>query len=285
LTGWRTSVGLLAMFLLLGVTGYPSLSLLISGNATILAALFLIAALDALRLERDAFAGALLALSTIQPLAGLVVLFFILLWAISRKRWLVVTWFFGLIAVLSVIGAFFIPNWILQWLRIFLHYSDYLNPGSPGAAFLKWWPGIGRQAGLLFTLILVVSLFGEWWAARGREFRWFLWTVGVTLIVAQWVGIPAGKENFVALLLPLATIVSALEERNGKKGRWVQAAVLLLVYAGTWGLYFVASPDQLRPAMLFLPPLVLLVLSYYVRWWATRPKRLLVDDLKFHGEF
>jgi hypothetical protein len=284
LTGWRTSAWLMALFLLLGVTGYPSLSLLISGNATILAALFLIAALDALRLGRDASAGALLGLATIQPLAVAVVLPFILLWAISRQRWLVVYWFFGLLAVLSVIGAFFIPDWIVQWLRNLLHYSDYLAPASPGAAFMDWWPGIGRQLGLLFTLVLVVSLFSEWWAARGREFRWFLWTAGVTLIVAQWVGLPAGMENFVALLLPTATVVVVMEERGGRKTRWVIGVVLLFIYAGMWGLYFGASEGQLRAAMLFLPPMVLLLLSYWVRLWAVHPKRLLAEELKLRGE-
>ena len=284
LTGWRTSVWLMALFLLLGVTGYPSLSLLISGNATILTALFLIAALDALRLERDASAGALLGLATIQPLAVAVVLPFILLWAISRQRWLVVTWFFGLLAVLSVIGAFFIPDWIVQWLRNLLHYSDYLTPASPGAAFMNWWPGIGRQLGLLFTLVLVVSLFSEWWAARGREFRWFSWIVGVTLIVAQWVGLPAGVENFVPLLLPMATVAVVMEERGGRKSRWIIGVVLLSIYAGMWGLYFGASEGQLRAAMLFLPPLVLLLLSYWVRLWAIRPKRMLVEEQKHRRE-
>lgn len=284
MTSWRTSVGLMALYMLLAVSGYPSLSLLINGNATILAVLFLVAALDALRLERDTFAGALLVLSTIQPLAILVVLPFILLWSITRHRWLVVIWFFGLLAVLSVIGAFFIPDWIVQWLRIILHYSDYLAPASPGAVFRNWWPGIGRQAGLLFTLILVISLFSEWWMARAREFRWFLWTTGMTMIVVQWVGIPAGVENFVALFLPMVTIVSSLEERGGKKIHWVIGVVLLSIYAGTWGLYFRASGGQLRPAMLFMPPLVLLLLLYWVRWWAIRPARLLAEEIKLHVE-
>jgi hypothetical protein len=284
LTGGRSSVWLMALFLLLGVTGYPSVSLLISGNATILAALFLIAALDALRLERDTFAGALLALSTIQPLLVVVVLPLILLWAVSRQRWLVVTWFFGLLAVLSVIGAFFIPDWIVQWLRNLLHYSDYLAPASPGAAFLNWWPGIGRQLGLLFTLVLVVSLFSEWWAARRQEFRWFVWTAGVTLIVAQWVGLPAGVENFVALLLPLATVVAVMEERGGRKTRWVIGVVLLFLYVGTWGLYFGASKGQLRAALLFLPPLAQLLLSYWVRGWAIHPQRLFAEEIRLHRE-
>ena len=284
LTGWRTSAWLMALFLLLGISSYPSLSMMISGNATILAALFIVAALDALRLERDTTAGAMLGMATIQPGAVVVVLPFILLWCISRQRWLVVTWFFGLLAVLSIIGIFFIPDWIVQWLRNLLHYSDYLAPASPGAAFQNWWPGIGRQAGLLFTLVLVVSLFGEWWAARAREFRWFIWTAGVTLIIAQWVGVPAGVENFVTLLLPMATIVAVLEERGGKKTRWAIIMVLLIMYAGTWGLYFVARQGQLRAAMLFLPPLALLILSYWVRLWAIRPKRLLVEELRLHGE-
>jgi hypothetical protein len=284
LTGWRTSVGYLALFMFLGITSYPSLSLLISGNATILAALFLLASLDALRLERDASAGALLGLATIQPGVVVVVLPFILLWSISRKRWLVVTWFFGLLAVLSIIGVFFIPGWIVEWLRNLLHYSDYLSPAIPGAAFRNWWPGIGRQAGLLFTLILVISLFSEWWVARAKEFRWFLWAAGVTLIIAQWVGLPAGVENFITLFLPAAIIASALEARGGRKTRWVIGLVLLVLYGGTWGLYFSAKEEQLRPAMLFLPPLALLLLSYWVRYWAIHPRRLLVEELKLQGE-
>lgn len=284
LVGWRSSVVMLALFLFLTVTGYPSLSLMISGNATILSALFLIAALDAIRLERDTFAGTFLALATIQPLEVAVVLLFILLWAISRRRWLLVVWFFGLLAVLSVIGAFFIPDWIVQWLRNLLHYSDYLSPSSPAAAFKIWWPGIGRQVGLLFTLLLAISLISEWWMARAREFRWFLWTTGLTLIISQWVGLPAGMENFVILILPMAIFVSALEERGGKNTRWVIAGVMLIVYAGTWALYLRTSPGQLRPAMLFLPSLVLLLLSYYIRWWAIRPQRLLSEELKLHAE-
>jgi hypothetical protein len=85
-----------------------------------------------------------------------------------------------------------------------------MAPASPGAAFQNWWPGIGRQAGLLFTLALVVSLFVEWWAVRAREFRWFLWTSSVTLIIAQWVGIPAGMENYVFVPSPWASSL-----RNG----------------------------------------------------------------------
>jgi hypothetical protein len=280
LTGWRSPAWLLALFLLLAVTGFPGLSLLISGNVTILAALFLVAALDAMRLGRDTTAGVLLALSTLQPLVGMVALPLMLAWAFNQRRWLVVIWFFGLLAVLSAIGAFFIPTWIIQWLRNLLHYSEYYAPATPGAAFQNWWPGIGRQAGLLFTGLMVVSLFSEWWSALRREYRGFLWTVGMTFIVAQWVGVPAGMENFMVLLLPLATVVSVFEERGGKSTRMAIVFILLVVYGGTWGLYFAAQGGQLRPAMLFLPPLVLLVLTYYVKWWATRPQPLLAEELK-----
>jgi hypothetical protein len=207
-----------------------------------------------------------------------VVLPFILLWAASRRRWLTLIWFFGLVAVLSAIGSFFIPTWIMQWLRNMMHSSDYYAPASPGAAFQNWWPGIGRQAGLLFTSFLIISLLSEWWNARAREFRWFLWTTGMTIIIAQWVGIPAGLENFVVLLLPIATFASVLEERGGKKTRWVVGLILAVLYAGNWVLYWRASEGQLRPAMLFLPPLVVLLVTYYGRWWAIHPKRLFADE-------
>jgi hypothetical protein len=120
--------------------------------------------------------------------------------------------------------------------------------------------------------------------ARARDFRWVLWTTGLTLIVAQWVGVPAGIENFAALLLPMATIVAVMEERGGNKTRWVIGILLLLYYLGTWGLYFGAKEEQLRAAMLFLPPLVLLLLLYWVRLWAIHPRRLPVDEIRLHLE-
>ncbi|MBN2396111.1 MAG: DUF2029 domain-containing protein [Candidatus Atribacteria bacterium] len=279
-TGWRSSVGLLSFFILSSLLGYPSIHLLINGNATILAGLFLVAALEAIRSERDAFAGILLALATIQPLLVAVVLPFIIFWLFSQKRWLVLSWLAGLLVFLSVIGIFFIPDWVFQWFRNLLNYSDYMPPASPSAAFHQWWPGVGRQLGWGFSLIFVVSLLGEWWAARRRDFRWFLWTVGLTLVLAQWIGLPSGVENYAAFVLPTAIFAYASEQRGGKKAHWIISLILVVLFLGTWGIYFRVSTGQLRSALLFLLPLIMLILLYWVRWWAIRPPRLFVEEIR-----
>jgi hypothetical protein len=280
ITGWRTSPGLLSLYLLFILTCYPGLRLVADGNTSILVALFVAAAFLAIRSERDELAGAFLALATIQPLTAAILILFILLWAISCRRWVLLTWFFGFLAFISVIGMFLIADWPLQWLRIVLHNPLYPAPATARAAFIAWWPGVGRQIGWAFTGILFLSLLGEWWGALRKEFRWFLWTASLTVVVGQWIGIPSGPENFVVLFFPLVTILTALEDRGGRRARWLIAFILMVLWAGLWALYFRTPESQLRPALFFLLPLILLVLLYWVRWWAIHSPRLFMDEIR-----
>jgi hypothetical protein len=180
--------------------------------------------------------------------------------------------------------ALFVPDWPFQNLREVLRYPEYNPPGTPGAVFAEWWPGIGERLGWFLTAILGIVLLLEWIAARGQGFRWFLWTACLTLVASQWIGIQTDPGNFVVLFIPLVLVFAVWEERWGPRGRWAILGIMLALFAGLWVLFVrtitdVGQPLQ-HPVIFFPLPLTLFIGLYWVRWWAIRPSRLAVEALR-----
>ena len=284
LSRWRPPTWLLFLYTLLALAGYISLRSVVSGDAVILVTLFLLLALEAIRRWRDDFAGALLVLATIQPLNSLVCIVFVLFWAAMQRRWMLWICFLGFLAFLSAVGLFFKPGWPLEWLRSIVHYPGFLAPYRLEAIFARWSPGVGKQIGSTITFIAWLMLLVEGWLFLRREGRQWVWTISLVLVLAQWLGIPAGPENFVLLLLPLTVFFAIWEERYGARGRWVILLDLLAFGVGVWAWSDRVSETRLRSLLFFLIPLVLLIELYWVRWWAFHPRRLLIDELRAQEE-
>lgn len=284
LTRWKLGLWALAVYLLFSLLWYHSLRPLINGNAVILVALLIGGALLAIRAGRDEMAGVLLAFSTIKPQVVVVVIVFILLWTIFQRRWKILFWFVVVLAMLSALAALFVIDWPLQNLREIMRYSSYNPPGTLGSALATWMPGIGRQIGWVITGLLVLLLLGEWGLALRKDFRWFLWTTCLTLTASQWIGIQTDPGNFIVLLIAIVLIFAVWEERAGKKGRPVVWILMGLLFLVPWAIFLrtvnmVDQPIQ-SPIMFFPLPLYLFLGLYWVRWWATRPTKLLIEDLQ-----
>lgn len=288
LTRWRLSLWFLPIFLLFSILWYHSVRPLINGNAVILVALLIVSSLLALRAGRDELAGVLLAFSTIKPHLVVIVIGFVLLWTLSHRRWKTLFWFVVTMAMLSALAALFVPNWPVQNLREIMRYSSYNPPGTLGSALATWMPGIGRQIGWVITGLLVLLLLGEWWLALRNDFRWFFWTICLTLTASQWIGIQTDPGNFIILYVAVVLIFALWEERSGKKGQplvWVLMALLFFI---PWLLFLrtVSYGDQpiQSPIMFFPLPLFLLICLYWMRWWAIHPARLLIEDLQDYDQ-
>lgn len=288
LTKWKMSIWMLPFFLIFSLLWYHSLRPLINGNAVILIALFLAAAVAALRSGRDEFAGILLAISTIKPHLVLLPILFIAIWTISTRRWKVLGWMLITLVFLSVSMALFIPDWPLQNLAEIMRYSSYNPPGTPGAVFELWFPATGRILGWILSASLALLVIVEWYLSREKDFRWKLWTFCLTLVVSQWIGIQTDPGNFILLFLPLVLVLTMLVERWGKSGYWVDVVLLGSLFIFPWAIFlqtiqFADQPMQ-HPLMFFPLPLFLLISLYWVRWWAIRPRQLMVDELRAYEE-
>ena len=274
LTDWRLHGLALVGLLLFAELWYHGVRPAINGNATVLCALFSTAALLCIRDRRDATAGALLALASIKPQIVALLLPFVLVWAVSQRRWRLLGGTIGSLVVLGMSAMLLIPDWTLQNLRQVTAYPGYSGAGTPGVIFSEWWPEVGYPLGWLLTIVLATLLLREWWAAWGKEARWFLWTASLTLVLTQWIGIQTDPTNYTVLFLPLVLVCAFWEQGWGRRGRLIAFASMLVLFVGLWALFLgtvkYGAQAQQHPVMFFPLPLFLLVGLYSVRRWTIR---------------
>ena len=288
LTSWKMKLWLLAFFLIFSLLWYHSVRPIINGNAVILVALLIAGAFVALRAGRDELAGVLLALSTIKPHLALLPILFVLVWTLSYRRWRTLGWMLISLVMLSAGAALLLPDWPLQNLREILAYSAYNPPGTLGAVFETWLPATGRQLGWALSVVLGIILVIEWALVRRKDFRWFLWTGSLTLVISQWIGIQTDPGNFILLYLPLVLVFALWIERWGRSGQIMVLVSMAALFFIPWVIFLetVTYGDQplQHPVMFFPLPIFLLVTLYWVRWWGIKPRRLMVDELREYDQ-
>jgi hypothetical protein len=261
LAAWNPRPALFALLAAFALCWYHGVRTIINGNAVAAVSLLFVAAAWALQHKRDDLAGIFLALTTIKPQLALIPGLFVLVWTLSNRRWRCAAYFFGSLAVLTLVGMAFAPTWILQNLAEIRLYATYQTPTTVGMALDTWLPGLGRPLGWLVTLALAGILLREWKNALGSDFNRFLWVFSLTLVASQWTVITTDPGNFIILTLPL---ILTLKHLNRLSPAWVIASLLLLL-VGLWALFLLTLPpdgNQQNPVMFFPLPLFLLVGLY-----------------------
>jgi hypothetical protein len=255
----------------------------LDGGLAIWASLFLILAFLAIYNNRNEVGGVFLAMTTIQPQMVVLTLVFTLIWAASKRKKILILWFFITVIFLSIVGLFLVPNWIIQYIRLLYGFQENFPPGTPAVFFSNLFPGLGKQLGWVISGVSSLLLILEWWLALRKDFRWFLWTACLTMVFSQWIGIPTIPGNFIGLLLPLILISAMLTERWPREGQWVAIFMLLILFVWEWALFYIdltSSQPKMQLNLIFPLPLVLLIGLYWVRWWAVKPRRLLIEELR-----
>ncbi len=281
---WRPGIILLALTLIYALFGYHTISPLLSGNSIILVACLVALGMAAVKANMDELAGILFALSAIQPLAVALLILYVLAWSILSGRGKLFVWLLGSLVILVGATSLFMPDWLLQYARLLINYPHNGILDSPGAVLVASFPGVGSRLGWSLTIFISLVLILEWWASRGKEARWFLWTAGLTITLSPWIGIPADPGNFVLLVIPSLLIFSRLDEHWGRRIHPLIVLGLLAVLVGFWAFFWGHLEDGLIARQfpgLFIPfPLITLIGLYWVRWWAVRPRKLLISDLR-----
>ncbi len=283
LARWQPPRWVFFVFALLTILAYHGLGMFAEGGMVVWAALFWVLTLALLRAQRFELAGGVLALAFVDPPVVLPGVILVLLWTVGRKKWAVLAWFLGVLILLSVIGEFLAPGWILQYLQLVWKFSENFGGANPGQIFQIWWPALGTALGWVLSGLLALVLLLEWWLVKPRDFRWFLWTACLTLAVTPWLGIPTRVQNFAVLWPSLVLLAAVLQERWEKIGRWATPAILLILLVWEWSsvVRLLSDPQPTTALSLIFPlPFMLLVSLFWVRWWAVRPPRLMVEELR-----
>ncbi len=283
ITGWRPNWYVFLLFSLLMIFSFHIFIPWLDGGLAIWAALFLTLAFLAIRNNWDEIGGVLLALSAIQPQMTILIIIFTLIWAVSKKKNSIIVWFCMTLISLSVVFYFLVPGWVMQYIRLIFNFSDYFTSASLGMLFQDLWPGVGKQLGLGITFLSGIILIVEWYLAVKKDFRWFLWTACLTLVMCQWIGLPIEIGYYSFLLLPFILVSAMLSERWPRGGQWIALLITAVVFVWEW-LIVLYSFSNSQPGMqlnLIIPlPVIVFIGLYWVRWWAIKPNRLLMEELK-----
>jgi len=266
LARWKLSKRMLVILFVFTALWYHSLRPVINGNIAVICALLIAAAFLLIREERDLLAGILLALATIKPQAVVLLAVYVLIWAVSRRRWKLIGSFLGSLGLLAAMSSLLSPGWLVGDLRQILAYPGYTLPGSPGAIFAAWLPGVGNQLGWALTAVVAGILLWEWHQSLGVDFGWFLWTAYLTLALTHLVGIRTSTENYIALYPALVLVLATWDQQRGRVGRWLVAASYLLLFFGLWGLFLATiqrAYQALQSPVMFFPLPVFLLLGMY----------------------
>lgn len=284
LSQWRIPIWLIILLIVFSLLWYYDFLPVVTGNPSVLVALFIAGAFLSIRQELDALAGVLLAISTIKPQMVILLVPLVILWAISQKRFTIIWSLLGSTILLIISGLLFVPDWILQNIRQVISYPSGTLPGTPGEIFYAWLPGVGKQMGWLLTLIFTFILIWEWKAAWKKRFRWFLWTACLTLVITNVIGIRTTTANYIAMYPALIFIFALWDQRWGRSGRIFVVISMLILFFGLWWLFLTTliNTDQpIQHPILFFPlPIYLLIGLYWVRWQAIRTPGPILEEYR-----
>lgn len=275
LSGWTPRRWGILAFLPFVLLNFPTLAALHSASPVLLLTLNLMAALWALSLRADEAAGLLLALTLTYAESALPAVVFLVFWSLAGERRRLAAGFGMTLLLLWSISQLLAPGWTWDFFRAAYKNWNFFAASSLFSVFERAFPTVGARLAWGVVLILLLMLALEWLLALRRDARWLFWTLSLTLAATPLLGMPVPAPQRLFLLLPAALLVaSVMEQRWGTWGRWVALGVFSLMFVLLWLNAFFAP----NAAHLWLSPLML-VLLYWVRWWATQPPRLWADQL------
>jgi hypothetical protein len=280
LSNWRLTVVRLSLVLAFSLLWYPGFRNIINGQFAALDSLFIIGALLLIYRKEDTGAGILLALSTIEPQMVVLIIPFIILWSLSVRRYQIIYGTLGGIAVLMVFSLVLLPSWPVDIIRQLLSNPSYtVRIKSIPSIIANTVPGINRPLDLFINVVICAYLIFEWVISWAKNERWFIWTALLTLVVTNILLVRTSTAQYVVMLPVLYLIGRVWEDRWGRVGQISTWLLFIGLIIGLWALFLATVKDTVEPVVMYLPlPMICLVGLWWVRWWAIRPPRVLVDE-------
>jgi len=260
------------------VTFYHNIRAVVDGNLLIVVTFVLLASLIAIRDRKDETAGLLLAFTTLEIKYIFLGLVLILIYLIVNRRYKVVWYLFGGLIIFYGFSFLLLPDWLAGYTQQLILSITHDPLNSFSAVLRNHWGGLGVRISVTITIITALVVLVEWFFIRKASFKFFLWILFFTLVISQWLGLPAEAANFIILYPGLIFSLKLISERWQSKG---EALVLLIgssLYVLTWLLFFIlGGVDKLfyEPGLFFIiMPTVEMILLYWSRWWVKRGKNV-----------
>lgn len=257
-------VGLLLGTLLL----YPVTRTIFLGQFTLHVTLSLAATLLTLHHRRDGWAGAFLALSAVKPQMVVLIGPWLVVWAISQRRWRFIR---GLLiggAVLGLGSLVLFPRWPISFLEDVRRYDDFAGGRNPLAMVGELvWPRNPDVVRYGLTGVLMLAMGAAWVRGCRNPEKGFAPATHWTIVVSLLIFFQTGTTNYVMLLVPFFAWLRAALDRWGV---WPTVGGVAVLEFGLWGLFATTiSGDWENPVMFLVLPLLslaVLVGGELARW-------------------
>jgi hypothetical protein len=287
LAEWQPRPLLFGALLLWTVLSYfPARGLLLGQPG--LAVYFLeVLAIWALFKRYDTVAGMALALSTVKPQMGYLIVPFLLLWGLRERRWRFIGGFTGLFVALGGLSFMLLPSWLSDWLGQVSLYTGYTELGSPIwiVAHYPWlgidpltdkW-GIQGGFGTFIEVALTIGAYGlllwTWFSVLvQRKAERLTWTIAFTLVMTHLVAPRTATPHFVVFFVPLVFYGRWLTAR--RYGTLYALVLLVVLFVAQWAHFLLTVVNRFEHPSVYLPlPFAVFGLLWFTRrwWWQTAP--------------
>jgi|tagenome__1003787_1003787.scaffolds.fasta_scaffold20988445_3 hypothetical protein len=248
---WRVSLGSQLIWILLTVSSFPAIQGIKLQQLSLLVAALLAWFAYLLTRGRWAWAGVVLAMTTIKPQLAFLPVVLVCIWVLGdwgrRQR---ILWAFGIsVAVLVMTGEVVLPGWIHEFRAALSAYYQYTGGVSILDVALS--PVVGKIAAIALVAIFIALA----WPARAVSERspQFQWLLSLSLAVTITVIPMFAPYNQVLLLPGLMVIVRSLAAIW--KCSTISRLVVVLTAAAVFEQWLAAI--FLVFALFFLPSVVL----------------------------
>lgn len=275
LVNWKPKFLITFLMIVFSLFWYHGLRSIINGNAVVVLLFLVIMSIYAINQKQDELAGISLAFLTIKPQVVLFFVLFVVLWSLSNRRYKIIFWFLGILTALIILSIFLLPSWPMEFIREVLRYPGYNPPGTPATALAEIIPGVGRQLGIILSIVSGIILLVEWFLGRNSIEMKFIWISSLSLVLGQWMNIQTDPGNFLIMFPAIILIFKLIEDRWKSSGQWITLIYLAILFFIPWIIFirtidFGYQPLQ-NPIMFFPVPLILVIGLYWVRWWVKNP--------------
>ena len=283
---WRPApivLGALILFVLLSY--FPARGLIL-GQPGLLVYVLEVGAIWALGRKYDKTAGILLALSTLKPQMGYLLVPLLGLWGIRQKRWQFVISSIVSFSVLMITSFVLQPSWLGDWLEQVSIYTSYTQIGGPVWVIANWlWLGINPDTSLWqvnggygSTIELVIAgalylyMLWTWYIVLIQNKRErFMWTIVMTLTITHLVAPRTASPHFVVFFIPLIFYLRWLTTTYRRRGGSLYAlGILAFFFAQQWAHFLLTVDGEFEHPTIYLPtPILVFVLLIATRklWW------------------
>ena len=275
LFGWKPKSWLLGLLVIWTLIFYSAARGLILGQLALLVYFLEILAIWGLYRNLDEAAGVALAISTIKPQMGFLIVPFLLLWGLRARRWRFVIAFGVAMGVLMLVSFLLEPSWLGDWLRQLGNYPTYTALASPVWIITDYYLGLPSYFEWGIHAVFVAIMLWTWYQVliQGHNERW-LWVVVITLIVTNLVAPRTATPHYVVFILPLLFYFSEWTRRDRKRGGLWVALTLLVLTVLPWVHFVVTVEGEFEQPATYLPlPFTMLTLVWMTRerWFDRAP--------------